>query len=39
MGVWPTLLQDLTEDAVRAYIKTRLGEKASGRTINMEVSS
>lgn len=33
----PTLLQDLTEDAVRAYIKTRLGEKASGRTINMEV--
>ena len=33
----PTLLQDLTEDAVRAYIKTRLAEKASGRTINMEV--
>ena len=33
----PTLLQDLTDDAVPGYIKTRLVEKASGRTINMEV--
>jgi len=32
-----TLLQDLTEDAVRDYIKTRLSEKVAGRTINMEV--
>src|ERR1035441_8361196 len=30
-------LPDLTEDAVRRYIKTRLGEKVSGRTINMEL--
>jgi len=38
----PVLLPDLTEDAIRGYIKTRLkekasGRKASGRTINMEV--
>ena len=31
------LLPDLTEDAIRVYIKTRLAEKASGRTVNMEV--
>ena len=31
------LLPDLTEDRIRGYIKTRLSEKASGRTINMEV--
>src|ERR1043165_8905729 len=31
------LLPDLTEDAVREYIKTRLDDGASGRTINMEV--
>jgi hypothetical protein len=30
-------LPDVTEDAVRGYIKTPLEEKASGRTINMEV--
>jgi integrase len=32
-----TLLPDLTEDVVRGYIKTRIDEGASGRTINMEV--
>lgn len=32
-----TLLPDLTEDTVRAYMRTRLKERASGRTINMEV--
>jgi integrase len=32
-----TLLPDLTEDAVRAYISARLGEGAAGRTVNMEV--
>ncbi len=32
-----TLLPDLTEQAVRRYIKTRLGESAGGRTINMEL--
>jgi integrase len=32
-----SLLPDLTEDAIRGYIKTRIEEKASGRTINMEV--
>jgi integrase len=32
-----SLLPDLTEDAIRDYIKTRIEEKASGRTINMEV--
>ena len=32
-----TLLPDLTEDAVRCYIKTRLEEGVSGRTINMEL--
>lgn len=31
------LLPDLTEDRVREYIKARLAEGASGRTINMEV--
>jgi len=31
------LLPDLTEDAIRGYITTRIKEKASGRTINMEV--
>ena len=30
------LLPDLTEDAIRGYIKIRLKEEASGRTINME---
>ncbi len=30
-------LPDLTEDAVRQFIKTRIAEKVSGRTINMEV--
>jgi integrase len=30
-------LPDVTEDAVRRYIKTRIAEKVSGRTINMEV--
>lgn len=33
----PVLLPDLTEDTIRGYIKTRLKEEASGRTINMEV--
>jgi integrase len=31
------LMPDLTEDAIRDYITTRIGEKVSGRTINMEV--
>jgi len=31
------LVPDLTEDRVRDYIKTRLGESAGGRTINMEL--
>jgi integrase len=31
------LLPDLTEDAIRSYIKTRLRENVSGRTVNMEV--
>jgi integrase len=31
------LLPDLSEDAIRGYIKTRLAEGASGRTMNMEV--
>jgi integrase len=30
-------LPDVTEDAVRRYIKTRITEKVCGRTINMEV--
>jgi integrase len=30
-----SLLRDLTEDVIRGYIKTRIEEKASGRTINM----
>jgi integrase len=32
-----TVLPDLTEDAVRDYIRTRLDEGASGRTVNMEL--
>lgn len=32
-----TLLPDLTETAVRRYVKLRLDEGASGRTVNMEV--
>lgn len=32
-----TLLPDLTEEVIRAYIRSRLDEGASGRTINMEV--
>jgi integrase len=32
-----TLLPDLTEDLIRGYIKTRIGEGVGGRTINMEV--
>jgi integrase len=31
------LIPDVTEDAVREYIKTRLEEGVSGRTVNMEV--
>jgi integrase len=31
------LIPDLTEDAIRAYIATRLSEGVSGRTVNMEV--
>src|SRR5579863_1401401 len=31
------VLSDLTDDRIRDYIRTRQGEKASGRTINMEV--
>jgi len=31
------LLPDLTEDSIREYIKGRLAEGASGRTVNMEV--
>jgi len=31
------LLPDLTEDTIRRYMRERLGEGASGRTINMEV--
>jgi integrase len=31
------LLPDVTEDVVRGYIKTRIEEKVSGRTINMEL--
>lgn len=31
------MLCDLTEDRIQAYIRTRLDEKAGGRTINMEV--
>ena len=30
-------LPDLTEDAIRGYIKTRITEAVSGRTINMEL--
>lgn len=31
------ILSDLTDDRIRAYIRKRQGEKASGRTINMEI--
>jgi integrase len=31
------LLPDLTEDVIREYITTRIGEGMSGRTVNMEV--
>jgi integrase len=31
------VLSDLTDDRIRAYVRQRQGEKASGRTINMEV--
>lgn len=31
------LLSELTEDRIRAYIRQRLSESTSGRTINMEV--
>jgi integrase len=31
------LISDLTENRIRAYIKTRLSERVSGRTINMEL--
>jgi integrase len=31
------LLSDLTEDVVRQYVTTRIGEGMSGRTVNMEV--
>ena len=31
------LLSDLTEDAIRGYMSTRIAEGASGRTVNMEV--
>jgi integrase len=30
-------LPDMTEDAVRGYVKARIAEKVSGRTINMEL--
>ena len=32
-----TLLPDLTETAIRRYIRTRLDEGSCGRTINMEL--
>ena len=32
------LLPDLTESAIHSYVKARLREEASGRTINMEVA-
>ena len=32
-----TVLPDLTEDAIRDYIRTRLAEGAAGRTVNMEL--
>lgn len=31
------LLSDLTEDRIQGFIRTRLGEGAGGRTVNMEV--
>ena len=31
------LLSDLTDDRIRAYIRERLGDSVSGRTINMEI--
>lgn len=33
----PVLLPDLTEETIRGYIKARVKEEVSGRTINMEV--
>ena len=33
----PVLLPDLTEDVIRDYMRARLKEGASGRTVNMEV--
>ncbi len=32
-----TVLPDLTEDAIRDYIRTRVAEGVSGRTVNMEL--
>ena len=32
-----TVLPDLTEDAIRDYMRARLGEGSSGRTVNMEL--
>jgi integrase len=32
-----SILSDLTEDAIRGYMGTRLAEGVSGRTVNMEV--
>jgi integrase len=32
-----TVLPDLTEDAIRSYIRTRLDEGTAGRTVNMEL--
>ena len=31
------MVPDLTEDAIRGYIATRIGEGAGGRTVNMEI--
>jgi integrase len=33
----PKVLPDVTEDAIRSYIRARLKEDAAGRTINMEL--
>jgi integrase len=32
-----TVLPDLTEDAIRAYVRARLAEGVAGRTVNMEL--
>ena len=32
-----TLLPDLTENTIRSYMKARVAERASGRTVNMEL--